>query len=820
MRRTLASLGGLFLLAAAGSAAPCTPSATSLCLSGGRFEVSVAWKDFQSHTGAGQAVSLTADTGYFWFFADSNVELIVKVLDARGINGKFWVFFGALSNIEYTMTVRDSVSGAVKTYRNPSGQFASVGDTVAFEGAAVAAASREAVVAAGTAAPAAAIADIRRWIVSPKAAAPPFTPCPDRNFGFDLTGCRFHIDVEWNDGRGNSGRGQPVQLTSDTGYFWFFSSSNVELVVKVLDARAIGGKFWVFFGALSNVEYRIIVSDSITGATRSYQNPSGTFASAGDTDAFPGGYSVVSVPDPDHAASAQLDHTGGSVTATGSDGTVFHLEIPPDALASPETVTLTPVSRIDRFPFSGGLVAGVEIEPAGLELMVPATLTIQPVASPPADRTLPYWYRRGGEDFILYPRDVDTSSLRLPLLKFGGYGAGLGDSAEAESQSKRRPAASTSPYLQRYAYEVLLRIRGQISQADLANRGSEIYREAYDQLVAPLFGPAALALVTVNPKRVGCDLTENPNTGRPLLIEGIVSTLGVEQQKQMLGIEVVDPETGEVLTGLQGVSALLQACQDDAFERCTSRNDPYEAAFMLAIARTLTLLGEEDPLRTTFAEGGLLERCLRFELDFESKIVDEFHGPSAISETQRLKYRAHVPLRFNYAGADNIHGRGLWEGGCTFAPEVASIEYIPPPPAACTVTVNPRNAWLDVPAAWLGTLSDPSKSAVKVLYDPGEPQVQASAACSEGVTLPNFPVFPFASDYLWLHDADRDDRYGIYLAMGWDQLRVGGGPSQNGEYFAKKSYERSKRVNSELTTSEETLLFLKHTPDAPMPACQ
>src|SRR5262249_41883480 len=124
------------LVAATLSAAPCAPSATHLCLSGGRFDVKVAWKDFSGNTGDGQAVSLTADTGYFWFFSDSNIELIVKVLDARGINQKFWVFFGALSNVEYTLTVRDSVTGVSKDYRNPSGTFASVGDTMAFEGSA------------------------------------------------------------------------------------------------------------------------------------------------------------------------------------------------------------------------------------------------------------------------------------------------------------------------------------------------------------------------------------------------------------------------------------------------------------------------------------------------------------------------------------------------------------------------------------------------------------------------------------------------------------------------------------------------------------
>src|SRR5207253_6196758 len=101
-------------------------------------------------TGVGTAVPLTADTGYFWFFGASNVELIVKVLDARPLNGKFWVFFGALSSVEYDLTVTDTSNGSTKTYHNALGQFASVGDTSAFAADIGAAAVHETVTADGT----------------------------------------------------------------------------------------------------------------------------------------------------------------------------------------------------------------------------------------------------------------------------------------------------------------------------------------------------------------------------------------------------------------------------------------------------------------------------------------------------------------------------------------------------------------------------------------------------------------------------------------------------------------------------------------------
>jgi hypothetical protein len=77
-------------LAPARAQAPgsCFPAATHLCLNGDRFQVDVDWM-LPSGPGKGQAVPLTADTGLFWFFGNSNLELIVKVLDGRPVNGHF-----------------------------------------------------------------------------------------------------------------------------------------------------------------------------------------------------------------------------------------------------------------------------------------------------------------------------------------------------------------------------------------------------------------------------------------------------------------------------------------------------------------------------------------------------------------------------------------------------------------------------------------------------------------------------------------------------------------------------------------------------------
>ncbi len=117
-----------------GGGSSCSPTAQSLCLSGGRFRVTADWTKADRTSGHGTAISLTSDTGYFWFFSSTNIEVVTKVLNACAAPfNSFWVFSAGLTNVGVTLTYTDTKTGATKTYRNPVGSaFAPVQDTSAF----------------------------------------------------------------------------------------------------------------------------------------------------------------------------------------------------------------------------------------------------------------------------------------------------------------------------------------------------------------------------------------------------------------------------------------------------------------------------------------------------------------------------------------------------------------------------------------------------------------------------------------------------------------------------------------------------------------
>ena len=115
---------------------PCVEDAETLCLNDGRFRVTVDWTVPGSGGGAGQAIPYTPDSGFFWFFNEDNLEMMIKVLDACAppLNGRYWVFFAATTNVGFTVTVSDTEANETNTYTSQAGPPApATTDTVAFD---------------------------------------------------------------------------------------------------------------------------------------------------------------------------------------------------------------------------------------------------------------------------------------------------------------------------------------------------------------------------------------------------------------------------------------------------------------------------------------------------------------------------------------------------------------------------------------------------------------------------------------------------------------------------------------------------------------
>jgi len=103
----------------AAAAGACVDSPTTLCLDNGRFQVSANWTNPQSQTGTGNAVKLTDDSGYFWFFDPANIEMVVKVLNGCAINNAYWVFAAGLTNVQVNWLVTDLQKGIDFPQVNP-----------------------------------------------------------------------------------------------------------------------------------------------------------------------------------------------------------------------------------------------------------------------------------------------------------------------------------------------------------------------------------------------------------------------------------------------------------------------------------------------------------------------------------------------------------------------------------------------------------------------------------------------------------------------------------------------------------------------------
>ena len=251
-----------------GGGATCRNSTTALCLDG-RYLATLSWvNQFNGTSGTGRAIPSTPFTGYFSFGDPSNIELLVKILN---FNGTIKVFYGELTNLQFTLTVTDVQTGNVKTYGNTPGDCGGI-DQSAFSASTFAPAT-----ARGGQASFPALANQKARASAGACRANAQTLC--------LLNGRFSVSVDWsNPGNGTSGHGTARALSKLVGTFYFTDPSNVELMTKVVQ---FPDRVAFFYGALSDLAYTIHVTDNATGTVKTYTSTPGTLCGGLDNSAFP-----------------------------------------------------------------------------------------------------------------------------------------------------------------------------------------------------------------------------------------------------------------------------------------------------------------------------------------------------------------------------------------------------------------------------------------------------------------------------------------------------------------------------------------------------
>lgn len=298
------------------------------------------------------------------------------------------------------------------------------------------------------------------------------------------------------------------------------------------------------------------------------------------------------------------DDPATTIEATADDGTTYTLEIPADALVGSERVTMTPVATdapAAGFPLSEGIVAGVQLEPHGLLLLRPALLTIDSPDLGSLDAQTPFLFHEGGEDFHLYPADLesvdgDPDTVSLALTHFSTPGVGLGTAAERQGVAAHPTARGSG--------QVEGTISGLVNQERASQEAGNPPNPAVMQEITQVLN--AYYDSVVRPRMVAAE------TNGDLAAEAIAEGLGWSRQLQLLGDED-NPRHAEIM---ERVEKILRNVKDEKWADCLD-HDLGSISHLLRVARTAALMGyawEQEALDKAFG-------CARFEVRFDSLVT-------------------------------------------------------------------------------------------------------------------------------------------------------------------------------------------------------
>lgn len=270
---------------------PCFSRDRRLCFEGGRLRVEVEFVPPGRERGIPATVlPLTDRSGVFWFFDAGNPEVALRLFDDPG--GEFLTLaISGLTSLEFRVTVSDRQTGEVSEYRHAAGGPCDPAAVTALR------------FPRTKARPAGTSSERRRSAAGPGALDPPAvtlvprqaprgagtTPCRREDGDLCFFDERFAARVELL-GEGGPDTSRPALGLAGvraSGFFAFDDAAEPDVVFKMLDGRAVNGRFWVFSSPpLRPASYRLTVTDTFTGQLRSYDYSAGSGCFLADTTSF------------------------------------------------------------------------------------------------------------------------------------------------------------------------------------------------------------------------------------------------------------------------------------------------------------------------------------------------------------------------------------------------------------------------------------------------------------------------------------------------------------------------------------------------------
>jgi CARDB len=258
-----------------------------------------------------------------------------------------------------------------------------------------------------------------------------------------------------------------------------------------------------------------------------------------------------------------------TISAKDASGNTFSLTLPVKALLSPEQITITPIKSILGSGLSRPVIAGVDIQPSGLILNQPATLTIVPKHPLPISQQHAFAAEGTGKQFHRYPLDPTRKAIVLHLTHFSAYDLAAGSDSSIIILQDDTPATQSYQLENTLAAPVDSYRDGAISRGDLVNTLVNPVEKYFEQLARNLIQAETIDL--------GNDEAED-QVVRP----AVIAALGFARQLTILGME--ERYAAHIAFIQEELLKIETHSFNLSYERCVKNYQPREQLIDMMVA--------------------------------------------------------------------------------------------------------------------------------------------------------------------------------------------------------------------------------------------